>query len=223
MRFVLPSEGAGSALQPLMQRVARSTRTFAPAADGTGTALLVGERWVFAGSNVFTRAVDRVQYGLGEGPCLSAVSEGVVVRSGDLGSDEHRWPGFTAHASDLALRSVVSAPMVVGDEVIGSLNLYSRTAGGFEETRTETLEQAAVAAAAVLSRPRLLALAETAALALADAARNRAEVDLAVGLLMDRYTLSAGHAVVLIGQLARHDGVGELDAARSLLSQDAAR
>lgn len=41
--------------------------------------------------------LDESQYGAGDGPCLSAIREQVIVHVPDL-TDEERWPNFTAAA-----------------------------------------------------------------------------------------------------------------------------
>ena len=63
----------------------------------------------------------------------------------------------------------------------------------------------------------LVAVAAANAQALGRAVGDREDIDVAVGLLMDRYRMSASHARILIGQLAAQDHVSKPDAARSLL------
>ena len=58
---------------------------------------------------------------------------------------------------------------------------------------------------------------------LAAAVRDREDIDIAVGLLMDRYAMTASHARILVGQLAAQDHVSDADAARSLTDPDPRR
>lgn len=175
---------------------------------------------MFVGSNGFTEALDEVQYRLNEGPCLSAVAVGHVVRSATIGSGERRWPDFTPRASALALRSVVSLPIRSGGELVGSVNLYSRTPSGFATTPVGQLNDSVQAVGRSLSSVRLLALVQAGARTLAEALQERIDVDLAVGVLMDRCTMNVNQASVLLTQLARLDGVTTSSAARSVLGQD---
>jgi GAF domain-containing protein len=191
--------------------------------DGLGVTMVVDGRSVFAGANAFTEAVDEVQYDLGEGPCLAAVAAGRIVSSTRIATTERRWSRFTALTAGLGLRSVLSVPMVTGDEVVGSVNLYSRIPSGLVAVPPKVLRGLAADAEGSLSSPRLLALAESSARHLAHALDARAAVEHAVGLLMDRYLMSAGQARILLAQLARQNGTSEAAAALTLTDPEAAR
>lgn len=190
---------------------------------GVGATLLVEGRPVFGGSNGFTEAVDEVQYRLEQGPCVAAVASGRVVRSRTIGSGERRWTSFTAAAAPLGLRSVASLPVRVADRVVGSLNLYGRHAASLDGASTPALRRASAAAGRGMTAAWLLAVAEANARILADAVRDREDIDIAVGLLMDRYLMTSGSARVLIAQLAVQDDVSKATAARSLTHPDADR
>ncbi|GAA3552449.1 hypothetical protein GCM10022197_04360 [Microlunatus spumicola] len=184
--------------------------------DGVGVTLVVDGESVFVGANAFTDAVDEVQYDLDEGPCLTAVASGRIVSSTRIGTTERRWSRFTPQAAALELRSVRSAPITHEDRVIGSVNLYSRTAYGLGAVPPRVLHRLTQAAEDALSRAWLLALAGTGVRRLTDALDDRAVTEHAVGLLMDRYLMNANQARTLLGQLALHDGVSDAAAARTL-------
>jgi GAF domain-containing protein len=76
--------------------------------------------------------VDRHQYETNEGPCLDALEEHEIFRTGDLAGDP-RWPTFGQRATELGIRSMLSFRLFVADETLGSLNLYSRTAEAFDD------------------------------------------------------------------------------------------
>ena len=76
--------------------------------------------------------VDQVQYEAGRGPCIDAMRTGQVVRLEDA-RDEDRWPEFAAALTEHQLRSVLSTPLTVHDDVIGALNLYSGSPDPFGE------------------------------------------------------------------------------------------
>ena len=189
---------------------------------GVGATLLVEGRPVFGGSNGFTEAVDEVQYRLEQGPCLAAVASGRVVRSRTIGDGERRWALFTADAAPLGLRSVASLPVRVADRVVGSLNLYGQHAASLDGASTPVLRRASATAGRGMTAAWLLAVAEANARILTDAVRDREDIDIAVGLLMDRYVMTSGSARVLIAQLAALDDDRRAAAARSLTHSDAA-
>ncbi|RYZ32059.1 MAG: GAF domain-containing protein [Propionibacteriaceae bacterium] len=199
-----------------LREIARRASVQVGVADGVGATLLVQGREVFAGSNPFTEAVDAVQYGLHLGPCVAAVASERVVRSRTIGTGERRWGQFTPEAAALELRSVVSTPVWSGRRVIGSLNLYGRHATSFDTADTASVQRDTEHLTRAMTTAWLLAVAAANAQVLVRAVRDREDVDVAVGLLMDRYRMTASHARILIGQLAAQDGVSEPVAARSL-------
>lgn len=185
-------------------------------ADGVGATLLVEGRSVFAGANRFTEAIDDVQYGLRQGPCLTAVARREVTASRTIGAGEERWDGFTAPAAVLGLRSVASTPVWSGSAVVGSLNFYGRDAATFDDTTAASLRAHSEPAGQAMVTAWLLAVAAANAHVLARAVHDREAIDIAVGLLMDRYRMTTSHARVLIGQLAAQDGTSAAQAARAL-------
>jgi GAF domain-containing protein len=74
--------------------------------------------------------VDRYQYETDEGPCLNALEEHEIFRTGDLPADP-RWPRFGQLAAELGILSMLSFRLFVDDETLGSLNLYSREPEAF--------------------------------------------------------------------------------------------
>ncbi len=72
-------------------------------------------------------------------------------------------------------------------------------------------------------RPPSLDDLDPAALAqeLARALRERSEIDITVGIFMGRYAMSDGQARTLLNQLALHDEVDQVTAARSVSHPDA--
>ncbi len=137
---------------------------------------------VLQSSNGFARAVDRIQYGTGDGPCVEAAAQGHTVVSGRLGTGEPRWPQFVAATRSLAVESVLSLPLTAEQQVIGSINLYSRQRHAFDDQAVAAGEQFARPAAASLFAA--WSPAETDAVGAGDAADTGAElpVDLVHGI-----------------------------------------
>ena len=82
-----------------------------PGADGAGLTLIEEDRAdTIVKSAPFVREIDDIQYGLGEGPCISAAAQGEPMRSGSLGGDP-RWPRFGAAGRPVgrAQRAVAAA------------------------------------------------------------------------------------------------------------------
>lgn len=78
------------------------------------------------------RTVDRIQSEVDEGPCLDAIREHEVFRTGDLRS-EPRWPKFSQRAfAETGIRSVLALRLFVAEDTLGALNLYSTEPDAFD-------------------------------------------------------------------------------------------
>jgi putative methionine-R-sulfoxide reductase with GAF domain len=103
-----------------------------PGADGAGLTLIESDRAdTVVASEPFVREIDDVQYGLGEGPCISAAEKGEVMRSGSIGGDP-RWPRFGARVGRLGVHSVLSLPLMAPDGIVGAMNVYARAKEVFD-------------------------------------------------------------------------------------------
>jgi GAF domain-containing protein len=214
-----PSEGVHGDVEVALLDVARRAEALFVADGGVGVTLMVADRPVFVASNPFGAAVDAIQYRLSEGPCVMAAETQDVVWSGTIGAGERRWPCFVAQIAPLGLGSVLSVPIVSHDESIGSLNLYARARHTFDGADAASVGQVVGSVAGDLESLHLKVAAEAAAVELATVVRDRAEVDVAVGILMDRYVLRSRAARVLLSQLARQDGASEAASARRLIDE----
>src|SRR6478735_2103740 len=94
-------------LEDLLTRVAIYAVQAIPGADGAGLTLIEVDRAdTIVKSAPFVREVDDIQYGLGEGPCITAAATGMTMRSGSLGGDR-RWPRFGPRVGRLGVHSVL--------------------------------------------------------------------------------------------------------------------
>jgi GAF domain-containing protein len=146
------------------------------------------------------RNADKLQYDLGDGPCIDAVVDETVFVSNDL-SREPRWgPWGREVVADLGVNSVLSVRLVVdgGDDVetglSAGLNLYGEHRDAFDpESRTlATLlaTHAAVAVGAVIFREQ--------ARHMQHALDSNREIGVAMGVLMGIHKVSREHAFDLL-------------------------
>jgi GAF domain-containing protein len=138
---------------------------------------------------------DRLQVSQGQGPALGATDRRQPVIVTDLRS-ESRWRFWAPRAADLGLRSVLSVPLANGD-LTGALTFYSRTTSRF---LSRDLASAAVFA-------RLSAIAITVAQEreqLIEAAKSRAVIGQAQGMLMERYGVTAAQAFTVLQRYSSH-------------------
>jgi hypothetical protein len=75
-------------LEDLLTQVATYAVQAIPGADGAGLTLLEEDRAdTIVATAPFVTEVDDIQYGMEQGPCISAAREGQTVLSGSLGGD----------------------------------------------------------------------------------------------------------------------------------------
>jgi anti-anti-sigma factor len=143
--------------------------------------------------------MDYHQYGSGEGPCLSAATEGRVFSIESL-EDETRWPDFIPLAIEEGIGSVLSTPLLAADGPMGALNIYSTAERAFGPVQHELAGVFATEASAVLTA----AGADTTdAARFADALRTREVIARAEGVLMAREHVSASAAAGSLYRSAR--------------------
>ncbi len=173
-------------LERTLVRVAELAVLAIPGAQGAGLTLLERDRaQTVVATEAFVHEVDDVQYGLGEGPCLSAVALGRTFTSGNLGGDP-LWPRFGPRVGRLGVHSALSIPLLVGDVVVGALNVYARPRDGFGPEAPRLGEAFAGPAAVSVVNAQALAQAERLVGQLTQALASRAEIDHAIGIVMGR-------------------------------------
>lgn len=74
--------------------------------------------------------LQELQFSLGEGPCVEAVTERRPVLVPDLrAADGDRWPVFAAAARRTSTRAIFALPLQAGAICVGVLDLYRRETG----------------------------------------------------------------------------------------------
>ncbi len=146
-------------LSDTLSHVAQLAVRAVPGADGAGLTLLHPDRPdTIVASAEFVRAVDDIQYGLGQGPSITAAAEGITVRSGSLESDP-QWPEFGPKVGRMGVHSVLSLPLITAGGVLGAMNVYARRPDAFDARAAELGELFAVPAAVSAQNARALSSA----------------------------------------------------------------
>ena len=96
--------------------------------------------------------IERLQYDLGEGPCVDAYQLDRPVLEPDLAEPATpRWLAFAGPALTAGVRAVFGFPLHVGAVRLGALNLYCDRAGPLgEDQHADALVMAEVAAQTIL-------------------------------------------------------------------------
>lgn len=86
------------------------------------------QRLVRATDAVATRLED-LQFTVGEGPGMDAITSGTAILVPDLIATAARWPAFTPGARAAGAAAVFAFPLALGTIRLGSLDCYRTTAG----------------------------------------------------------------------------------------------
>ena len=140
--------------------------------------------------------LDLAQYDAGEGPCLTALG-GQTVRFAVLDESE-RFPHFAIGAADRRIRSVLSTPIRHDDDIIGTLNLYSRQPDGFDEQAQRVADVTAAEAGTAIKTSRIYEQARQRRDELQAVHDEEAEISQAQGALMAVQLCSAEQAIGLL-------------------------
>lgn len=192
-------------LEDLLTEVARFAVRAIPGANGAGLTLLEKDQSdTVVATASFVRKIDDIQYGIGQGPCISAVADRQTVRSGSLGGDA-RWPKFGSKVARLGVHSVVSLPLITGEEVLGAMNVYAHAKHAFDERAAEFGELFAVPAAIGVQNAQTLAQALRLAGRLEAALKTRGVIDRAVGIMMSRGGGTEEQALARLRLISQHE------------------
>lgn len=173
-------------LESALTRIAEFAVRAVPGAEGAGLTLLEHDRPdTIVASEDFVRQVDAIQYGIGEGPCISAAAQARTVICGSLSTDG-QWPRFGPRVARLGVHSALSLPLIADGDVLGAMNIYAHPRDAFGERAVELGELFAVPAAISVHNARVLAQTGRLADQLQTALTSRATIDRALGIVMSR-------------------------------------
>lgn len=213
---------AAAALLPLLtdylDDIAR--RTWARLEGALGVAVTMSlddEPWSVGVSNDLAGEVDLIQYEVGVGPCLYALSAGVVVYVPDLAADE-RWGDYGPRAAARGAAACISVPVLVDDRPTAVLKVYAGRVDGLSAEDRATAESVVAEVAGGITLALHLA-AQAQQLDDRQAAMNsRRAIDLALGVLMERTQSGAADAFELLRSLSQTRNIKLSTAARQVLA-----
>jgi len=214
----------GRGLPELLAEVSTFAVRAIPGADGAGVTLLRVDRVenlveVLGASAPFVAEIDEIQYvSLKEGPCITAALERRTVRSGSLGG-EKMWPRFGPRVGRLGVHSALSLPLLLGDQVIGAINVYARGKDVFDEHAAELGELFAKPAAVAVHNAQVLAHAEALAAQLQTALSTRPVIDQAIGLIRGRSGRSAEEAFTQLRAISQAEHRKLADVAQHIVDE----
>jgi GAF domain-containing protein len=176
-------------LSETLDAILRAARETVPGFDHIGISTIDrhGKIETQAATGELVWELDRLQYSLDEGPCVSSIrGEGSVVVAANIRHDQ-RWPRFVSQAVRHGLRSQLALQLHNDNETLGGLNLYSTESDDVSEDAVHVAGLFATHAAIALGRSRYEHQ-------LNDAISTRKVIGQAIGIVMERYGISEDRA-----------------------------
>jgi GAF domain-containing protein len=201
----------------LERLVGVSCRLIPTCSAGSIAILVDGQPTTTAVSDHLAFELDLVQYDAGEGPCLTALG-GQTVRFAVLDESE-RFPHFAIGAADRRIRSVLSTPIRHDDDIIGTLNLYSRQPDAFDEQAQRVADVTAAEAGTAIVTSRIYDQARQRRDELQAIHDEEAQISQAQGALMAVQRCSAEQALGLLANAADATGDDLIAVARRILDE----
>jgi transcriptional regulator with GAF, ATPase, and Fis domain len=185
-------------LLTLLQRVVEIAHNAIDGADSTSLTIDLGGRtYTAVHTDDRTLRVDSEQYDAGDGPCLEASRTGTVVLV-NADDPEDRWPRFTAAAREEEILSFLAAPLITGEQSLGSFNLYGRARSAFDTLDAEILELLTTTVSRTLGDFARFKSARDVADSIQRALQTRAPIEQAKGILMALHGVDADEAFDLL-------------------------
>ena len=207
----------------LLTQVAAQAVAAIPGADGAGLTLIEPDQDdIVVKTADFVQQIDDIQYGIGQGPCITAAAEGRTVRSGSLGGDP-RWPRFGPRAGRLGVHSVLSLPLKTPGRVLGAMNVYAHAHHAFDKRAEQIGELFAMPAAVTVLNAQLLAHSQRLTTQLQAALTSRPIIDQAIGLLRGRSGDTAAETFAVLRRMSQQQHVKLNEIAGTIMEQAVAR
>jgi transcriptional regulator with GAF, ATPase, and Fis domain len=209
-------------LEETLSRIAIYCSAAVRHAFGATVTLRDERQRVTVASDPLLLTVESLQESLGEGPSLTAAAERRIVSSESLDSDPS-WPQFGVAVVGMGLHSALAVPMVVADQVIGTLSVYASEKGVFDARAARDAERYAEPAAAVAHNASVLNESQAQIAQLTEAMKSRSVVDQAIGVLRSRTGLSTDEALDRLRRVSNTEHVKLVEVARRIVEVAAIR
>jgi GAF domain-containing protein len=167
--------------------------------------------------------LDRQQYASGRGPCLEAAWQRRPMRA-VIGAEHQRWPEFEEAAQRAGIRASLSVPLLIAgldreQELVGSLNIYSRTATAFDPFDAELMRLYTVAASQAISNASRWQDSRETVTQLEKALLSRSDIDMAKGVLIAMHGCEPGEAFAKLVNESQRRNIKVRDVAVELLDR----
>lgn len=170
-----------------------------------------------AASDATARALDELQNGFGDGPCLTALRTRATVLVPDLTAEE-RWRAYIRAAASNGVASILAVPLDLAGEADAVLNLYSPTRHSFPGDSIAMVEAFAEQAAGALRLSLRISQLNEAKEDLAAALQSRTVIDTAIGVIMAENRCSRDSAFSILTRASSTRNVKVRDLAATVIA-----
>jgi len=189
-------------LEDTLTRIVETARTSVPGFDhiGLSTVDRRGKVRTQAATSDLVWELDRLQYGLSEGPCVDTLHEAEVVLAPRI-RHEQRWPRYVPEAVHRGLKAQLAVKLYLNEGgTLGGLNLYS--------TGAEDIDPRAEGMAELFAAHAAIALGHvTERQNLNKALHTRKVIGQALGILMERHRMSEDRAFAFLVRASSHRNI----------------
>jgi GAF domain-containing protein len=205
-RFAVPLS-----VDEVLNGVTHTVLDVIPGADIAGFLLFTraGKFETQAATSDLMYELDALQIKHGEGPCIEAAIDELIVRTDDF-QREDRWPHYSAEVLTLGMRSALSFKLYTTQRNAGALNIfgYEPKAFGPEDEAVGSVLAAHAAAAIMASRQGEQ---------LQSALSGRDLIGQAKGIIMERYRVDAVRAFEMLRELSQTSNVKLVEIAQRVI------
>ncbi len=198
-------------VEQVLGDVTAAAKELIPGVDAAGVLMIgKGGKWdSFGGTSDLPHLLDELQMKYGEGPCVEAALDEVIVRTEDFRTEE-RWPQYSPEVVQLGVLSGLSFKLYTANRTAGALNLFAFKPNAFDgESETIGIVLAAHAAAAIL--------ASREGEELQSALSTRDRIGQAKGIIMERYGVDDIRAFEMLRRLSQDSNTKLIDVAARVI------
>src|SRR5581483_6301986 len=208
----LARELAGPAsVEDVLTSVTATALETIPGVDAAGV-LLIGKGGKFethAGTSEIVHQLDMLQAEFGEGPCVEAAVDELIVRTEDF-NVEQRWPRFSQRVVELGVRSALSFKLYTSTQTAGALNLFAFEPAVFDS-------QAEAAGSVLAAHAAVAILGNRRGEQLESALGSGDLIGQAKGIIMERFKVDAVRAFEMLRELSQSTNTKLVDVAQRVV------
>jgi GAF domain-containing protein len=169
-----------------------------------------------AGSGPRASAMNELQNGFRDGPCLTALRQKTIVHVPDL-AQEHRWHNCMMAVAGQGIGSILAVPLDLAGEAEAVISLYSTRTHGFSGPDITAAEFFATHASSSLRLALRIAHLRDARDDLSAAMQSRTTIDMAIGVIMAQNRCSRDAAFHILARASNDRPAKLRDVAASLI------